>query len=271
MKARNIYPIILAGCICFACKPEEPEVIVEPEGRLVKEIKEYSVGDWAIDVGYAFSYDANGEVLQVRMQSEFGNKVIESIYDYSRMNDMLRVSRRGDGSDGMDFVYEFDLDESGHIRFDKNHAGAGQTEGRPEPKDWEYRYGEGYVRSAKEGDEERFEFRWNDGNLAEETWFIGDEPSVRRYEYVEAENKTNIEVMSLVGATLGRPGLASPDTRASLFYFGGKKSRNLPMSYSIDGKNAYQYDYTYDSQGCPVRIECRDAGGILQITWEIFY
>ena len=271
MKAKSVYATMLVGCVCFACKPEGSEVVIEPGGRLVKEVKKYSAANRAVDINYVFSYDANGEVLQVRVQSDMGTKIVESRYDYSRVDNRLSVAYRGSEADIVDYMYEFELDGSGHIRFDRNHAGVWQDVGISEPRDWEYRYQEGYAHSAMDGENQRFEYRWNDGDLTEETWFIGNELSVREYEYLDVENKTNIDILSLVGATLGRPGTASPDTRVSLFYFGGKKSRNLPVSYSVSGMDVYRYSYTYDSQGCPVRIECRDVTGILQTTWEITY
>lgn len=276
MKSRRTKTMLLPALLALgfmACKPEESEVIVEPEGRLVKQVKESSAENWSPDFLYVFSYDAKGEVRQVKLQGCMGNEIrTEDRYDYERLNDRLTVSHQGGTSDTTGFTYSFELDESGRIRLDKSHAGTYPAFGIPDFEDWEYTYVGGYVASAWEGSDRRFEFVWEEGNLKMETWTQSEDIShVSAYEYLPEENKTNIDILSLVGASLGRPGSASPDTHAELFYFGGKKSRNLPFSYAVNGKLYYQYNYEYDSQGCPVKIECRDAEGTLRTTWEILY
>ena len=221
MKTLAIFSVFLMGSVLFSCKPAESEVIVEPEGRLVRQVKELSTESQPYVYLYSFSYDSRGEVRQVELQGCMGNEIrTEDRYDYERLNDRLTVSHQGGTSDTTGFTYSFELDESGRIRLDKSHAGTYPAFGIPDFEDWEYTYAGGYVASAWEGSDRRFEFVWEEGNLKTETWTQSEDIShVSAYEYLPEENKTNIDILSLVGASLGRPGSASPDTHAELFYF----------------------------------------------------
>lgn len=274
MKHLKSFTLLLLTGLAAACKPDKAEIAVAPEGRLVRQITQYVPGDSGLlAFEHAFSYDARGEVSEVETRMLLQNEVqAKDRYEYLRENDHLAVTHYPGSSGTAEFVFQFELGESGHLLSDRNKAGIYPAYGLP--PEYAYTYSDGYVLSVSADKKALYSCQWENGNLTGETLHDASGPSSKKtFLYAPEENKTNIDILALTGASESRPGRQGSEiTAAYLFYFGGKKSRNLPSScQGDDGTTRLRYAYEYDAQGCPVRIETLGSDSTVLHVWEIAY